>query len=399
MPLVYIHGVNTRSPAQGVALGDAFQRWLGPKLGDDLPYFPVYWGDIVADQYRWGMTSRPRTAIRYAGGGDWAAQVAGARDAASSLLSMPAPAAEADSSVIGRAGAVIDRGRLTKVKVEDRGDVAADLFLLSRAADGMGENEPPAGLVLAAGKVADQWDDIVKAQRGDATNATAIVQAVGQRLEADSGLLAAGGWDLGARAKEALSRLVTLPGDALSVFAAEARPAANEFAANFLGDVLTYLHARGTADAPGRIPQRVLEGLRAANAAKRATGRPLVVVTHSMGGQLMLDAVSYYANVDEELADLKVDHWFTCGSQCSFFAELGLFQDQPDTHAPDKLKMPDRVAKWTNFHDMNDFVSFIMSPVFADVVDIEYNTGCGIIGAHTAYLTRPSFFRLLADHL
>jgi hypothetical protein len=67
--------------------------------------------------------------------------------------------------------------------------------------------------------------------------------------------------------------------------------------------------------------------------------------------------------------------------------------------APAKLNKPGQVEKWTNFYDPNDLVGFIMNPVFTDVEDIAYDTGCSLIGAHTAYLTRPSFFRLLADKL
>lgn len=400
MPVVYIHGVNTRSPEQGKALEKAFKRWLGPKLDGEFSYFPIYWGDIVEKQFRWNLGSRPRTALRYAGAGDWSRQLAGARDATPALMAMPAPKIVDDSIVIGASsGAVMDRRRLANLPPEQRGDVATDLYMLSRVADGMAEDETPAGLAVAADLVADQWSDIVKPGRGDEANAKAIVLAVAQKLEEDNRLLAAGGWDLGARAKEALSRLVTLPGDALATFAAETRPLANGFVANFLGDVLTYLHTRGDAQTPGAIPERVLTGLRAAQAEKERTGQPLIVLTHSMGGQLMLDALNYYVEADPALKDLQVDHWFTCGSQCSFFAELGLFQDQPDTKAPEKLNRPARVSKWTNFYDLNDFVGFVMEPVFSGVTDIEYDTGCGLIGAHTAYLTRPSFFRLLADRL
>jgi len=112
-----------------------------------------------------------------------------------------------------------------------------------------------------------------------------------------------------------------------------------------------------------------------------------------MGGQLFHDAISHFAPNDPSLADLQVDHWITCGSQVSFFAEMRLLKGQADLRAPQKMARPAKVTAWTNFYDCNDLVGFVMSPVFEGVSDIEYNTGYGLALAHTGFLSRPSFFK------
>jgi hypothetical protein len=201
------------------------------------------------------------------------------------------------------------------------------------------------------------------------------------------------------RSGETLKRAAHWPTDAVSTVFAELRPVANEFIAYFIGDVLAYLHNRDAGGAPGEIPRRVLTALKKAHLRKKRTGEKIVVITHSMGGQLLYDAVTFFAFADPELRDLKVDHWISCGAQVSFFAELGLFKGQPDIEKPGKLKRPDSITNWTNYYDTNDLVGFIMRPVFDGVTDIEYDTGYGLAFAHTGFLARPSFFEAVADRI
>src|SRR5262249_23820674 len=151
------------------------------------------------------------------------------------------------------------------------------------------------------------------------------------------------------------------PADAVSTVFAELRPSANEFIAYFFGDVFAYLNTRmddhGVA---GKIPQRVISALKEANSHKNKTGERIIVVTHSMGGQLLYDAITFFASNEPDLADLKIDHWISCGCQVSFFAELGLFKGQPETKKPEKLPRPQKVLAWTNYYDQNDLVGYIM---------------------------------------
>jgi hypothetical protein len=118
-----------------------------------------------------------------------------------------------------------------------------------------------------------------------------------------------------------------------------------------------------------------------------------------MGGQLVYDALTYFADGDRVLDGIEVDHWVTCGSQVSLFAEMRLFLGQPLISAGRKLPMPKRVGAWTNFYDVNDLVGFIMQPVFEGVKDLSYDTGYGLLFAHTGFLARPSFFEAIASRL
>lgn len=414
MPVIYIHGVNTRSPEHGVRLESSFSRWFAPHLGEDILYLPVYWGDLVADQFRWDLKSRPKSQLLGMGAEDKPdplLNIGAARSAPLGLAKAPIGGAEPlDDGLLGRPQAAAPE-RTFAIATADparRGDIIADLYLAVRAADAKGD---PAGDILAregalgalaaaADDVASRWEEIVVATDDDPSNAEALVEAVEQRLASD-GLIAAGAFgDLAARAREAASRIFTLPGDVVSTVLGELRPTANAFVAAFLGDVLTYLHSRDRAGVPAEIPVRVLDALAQAKAAKEASGQPIVVVTHSMGGQLFYDAITHYAGSRADLAGLEVDHWFSCGSQVSFFAELGLFRGQDvSIRAPRKLAMPAAVRRWVNFYDVNDMVGFAMKEVFDGVEDQQYDTGYGLALAHTGYLARPSFFRAMAQAL
>ena len=156
---------------------------------------------------------------------------------------------------------------------------------------------------------------------------------------------------------------------------------------------------RGDRGSLGPIPTRVLAALRRAQERKKATGEKIVIVSHSMGGQLIYDALAYFAAGDPILDGFEVDHWITCGSQVSLFAEMQLFLGQLQTEAGEKLPMPPRVKAWTNFYDVNDLVGFIMEPVFNGPKDLPYDTGYGLFFAHTGFLARPSFFKAAADRL
>ena len=73
----------------------------------------------------------------------------------------------------------------------------------------------------------------------------------------------------------------------------------------FLGDVFTYLDQRGDCSHPGPIVSDVIQTLESAAKA----GSPLVVVAHSMGGEIVYDVLSYYR------PDIRVHKLVTVGSQ------------------------------------------------------------------------------------
>ncbi|WP_261663946.1 hypothetical protein [Deinococcus sp. Marseille-Q6407] len=105
-----------------------------------------------------------------------------------------------------------------------------------------------------------------------------------------------------------------------------------DFVPIFLGDALTYLNGRGTPQYPGPVPQRIVETLQRAHARAKAENEPLVVISHSLGCQLVYDALSSVLPGRPELADLRVDLWCAVGSQLGLFKELGLMME--DTLPP-----------------------------------------------------------------
>jgi hypothetical protein len=409
MTIIYVHGVKVRSPTHGQQLRKSFVRWLGPKLsvnGTESGYEPVYWGDRAA-QFRWDLASRPKTALLGQGGADEFAGLGSLRVAGDhSPLDRQAAPEPIDSAVLGAPvqPAETPIPPLASIPRERRGDFLADLYLVCRQTrsgeDPVAEDPLVAGLAEAAGQVADRWDTLVAQETNDAARAQKLVSAVDAALKGDQTIGMGGVADWVTNAGERLRRAAVWPGDAISTVFAELRPTLNEFVAYFVGDVFTYLNERGDRAAPGEIPQRVLGALRRAQNRKAVTGEKIIIVSHSMGGQLVYDALTYFiTDSDGTLANLEVDHWFTCGSQVSLFAEMRLFLGQDEIPVGAKLPMPARVRSWTNYYDLNDLVGFVMEPVYQGVKDLSYDTGYGLAFAHTGFLARPSFFQALAGRL
>ncbi|MBX3478836.1 MAG: hypothetical protein KF842_00400 [Caulobacter sp.] len=402
MSIIYVHGVKVRSPEHGLQLKKPFLRWLGPRIAvgaEAAEYIPVFWGDAAAS-FRWDLKSRPRTPFLRGGVGGFP-NVGELRSLNLDALPQPQPAV-GNGPVLGAgpvAGPVAGPG-LETLEPERRADFLADMYLAmaprAREADPLVDAPELAGIADAASAVAAEWDAIVAGAADDDERIARLLHAISNRLAGQ--LLAQGGFeDWMEKAGEKFKRAVNAPFDVFSTVAGELRPVAHEFVANFLGDVLIYQNERIGADGgPGEIPRRVLDALARAQARKDQTGEPIIVVTHSMGGQLLYDALTYFAARDARLASLKIDHWISCGAQVAFFAELGLFLDQPATRSPQKLPVPPSVSRWTNYYDINDLVGFIMAPVFDGVTDLSYDTGYGLALAHTGFLARPSFFEAMA---
>ena len=176
------------------------------------------------------------------------------------------------------------------------------------------------------------------------------------------------------------------------------RSKAQGSASQFLGDVFVYLDKRGdAADAPGPIPTLVIEALDAARNSLDAAKDPyLIAMGHSMGGNILYDVLTYYR------PDIEVDAFVTFGSQVPFFEELKLFHCS-DTAIPSaatpKVALRAGIRRWINVFDRQDILSFSGKAIFERIEDLEYNTGASVLGAHSAYLERPSFHRRLNARL
>jgi hypothetical protein len=162
----------------------------------------------------------------------------------------------------------------------------------------------------------------------------------------------------------------------------------------FCGDVFVYLQKRGDVNAPGDIPKVVLDALR--NTRRETPSEPLVVITHSMGGNIVYDILTHFA------PDVQVDDWVSVGGQVGLFEEMNLFHSSnPGVRTPNKVTgLPTGVRHWLNVYDPVDPFAFLTAPVFKSVDrDDSFKTGAGDWQAHGAYFTSFRFYRLIYDWL
>lgn len=171
----------------------------------------------------------------------------------------------------------------------------------------------------------------------------------------------------------------------------------------FMGDVFIYLLQRGDAGTPGPIVERVRHAI--SDVQSRHPNEPLVILTHSMGGNILYDLLTTYD------PSLKVDLWVSAGGQVGQFEEMKIFRASaitgpPAPPAPDKVAaLSGRVRTWLNVYDPADILSFLVEPVFTDedtdvrIRDLKFKSGVSALNAHGAYFTRPSFYRLIWQEL
>ena len=410
MPILYVHGVATRDSLGFVAMTPYLRRLVAPAMSDDpdgVSITEVFWGGSGAT-FAWDGRSRPKSRLLGQGA------VGGSVDAASRILSalieresfdrLPDTLAGTGTSsgLISGGVSTVETvpGRLSSLTDDQLSDVLGTLIFAT-----IQDEREAAMLALAADAIArnpDARDDLVSASTAEA-EAAVIVERLEAAARAPGALVAQGSGVLTAlrdRLGEALSRGLSLPAYTASILTAELRPGINELASLFLGDVFVYLAERD-APKPGDIATRVLEALSRAHAEKVARNEPLVVITHSMGGQLIYDAITYYLPNDAALKHIRIDFWCATASQVGFFEELKLFRlKNPKVKYPDKMPFPHgNLGVWWNVWDANDFLSFTADPIFEGVDDEPYDSGLSLVAAHSGYLKRASFFNRLAARL
>ncbi|WP_326742071.1 hypothetical protein [Streptomyces sp. NBC_01768] len=197
---------------------------------------------------------------------------------------------------------------------------------------------------------------------------------------------------LPARAIRAMHRLRALHVSTRTrPLAAGARRVAARPAALLLGDVMGYFAERGTRKTPGRIVERIASSLDEAARDAAVRGEPLVVLAHSMGGNIVHDVLSHFR------PDVRVDLLVTVGTQISLFEELKLFASSdhkvPNPRCPKVAALPN-VGRWLNVLDRSDPLAFAAAPVFAGAEDLVFRTGAW--WAHGGYLTSCDFHVRLA---
>jgi hypothetical protein len=204
--------------------------------------------------------------------------------------------------------------------------------------------------------------------------------------------------DAWSRISEAATRVFSMADRLTSdVLVSMTRTALHERVARFLGDIFVYLDKRGDNDHPGVIVTTVVQALDDAPRKATQNDSKLVVVGHSLGGVIAYDILTSFR------PDLHVDVFVTAGSQVAVFEELKLYRasdpNVPANPARDRVSRPPNIDRWINVYDEDDVLGFATKRVFAGTDDFAYATGKGVLGAHTAYFSLPSFHKRLKARL
>jgi hypothetical protein len=392
VPLVYVHGVATRRGPdpelydQGVRCRDAlFRRFVLPGVVADpaRPILSPYWGDDGA-QPAWNHASVPvGGAEAFGAEGDAVAEIL---DDAVGVL--PEDRNAPLLTIARRDGLTVAVDVLTAVGLDTATSPSSD-----------GRDSADEVVDLAAGALEVARDDERPPWLADAEDDVDFLNRL--RDEIDIRHPAAGGqeafgfseaWD---RLRESIDRVSDAVPRLVSRGLLNAtRQNVQQRVTNFFGDVFVYLKDGSSRQ---RIGEVVETQLRAA-AADRSDGEPLLIVAHSMGGDICYDLLS------SNLRDLQVDALVTVGSQVGYFEELKLFTASNDKVRADaqldRVDPPANVRNWLNVFDRNDPLAFAIEPIFAPpATDFVYSTGKQTLAAHSAYWVRPSFHERLGARL
>jgi hypothetical protein len=160
-----------------------------------------------------------------------------------------------------------------------------------------------------------------------------------------------------------------------------------------LGDVFVYLKEGDVRD---KIRACVREPILAARSDAAAANEPLILMGHSLGGVILYDMLSSPQSAGLP-SDLKVDVFFSIGSQPGLFEEMGLFEfkDPGASSTP----TPPGVKAWLNIFDPIDVFGFRAVPIFANARDFAFDSVTGLLSAHTTYFKRPQFYARMRARL
>lgn len=434
MPIIYLHGVAVRDENAWKERVPFLRHYIAPVINPDRPdsveILPVFWGNIGV-KFAWDGESRPRTALlghgfdTGASPAERAALLASLGDTlgklpAASVAATPAPDSDLlPAGPVAPAQPAAQPQRLRDLTDDQLSDLLVTLLTqqttdpvqrsrLSIAADEVARDPATRALLQASTSAAEEVKTVQAQMR----------QRYNQMPPADNDELVGmgGGWfpDLKDQLNELLDRANQTPGFVVARLLGELRPALNSGVTLFIGDVFVYLANRLRSGSsailqPGTIPEQLLTALRRARSLQQQAeteGRhePIVVLTHSMGGQIMYDTVSTFLPQLPDYQDIRVDFWCATASQVGLFEEMKLFLASNPMYSKargNKVPFPDRryLGGWWNVWDVNDILSFTAEPMFEGLDDEFYDSGSSLLNAHGGYLERPSFYRTFADKL
>lgn len=413
MPIVFVHGVKTRPgkkwDEQGKMRRSLFERFALRGLVPDptaVHYHEPMWGTLAASP-RWDNASLP--SGRYE---TFAPDSDEERDVGYALVEAgfePVLAASENRQLVARTRQIAaeKRGPEDRQALEELLDIlialAADAQHQTGAdIDALAEFSARAAEYARANPAPDWLDEIDTDVELINTFADEVEDASDGELAGEPPAPEAFG-----RIRDARDKLLEAAGRVASVgnrltgrgFTLAARGPAHRAGAIFLGDILVYLDERGDNNAPGPIITTVADAIAGAAEKVRPDVDPkLIVVAHSLGGEIVYDLLTYFR------PELEVDVLVTVGSQVAFFEELGRFRKSSDRPADPKtgrVPRPSNVKRWINVFDLNDVLGFPAGGVFSEseVEDYVYSTGKGALKAHGTYLMLPSFHQRLRERL
>jgi hypothetical protein len=280
VPIVFVHGVATRLEPKYwqdlEARKELIRAFLRAPLGLPETVEPrfAYWGGYGAE-FRWGQASLPSNREEAFGEtGDTLEEVLGEHS------DLAETDADAFVTEVARRRSLEEAADLLFVAAAQQATSkqAKDLAELAvRLTRWMHGSQTPTWLSTAT-------DDI------DFITRLADEMPAGPQEEEAFGSMQRG-WLL---LRERLSRIRTaVPTATGRVTGGSLRPRLNDEFGTFIGDVLVYLERSGIQGAQSGILQAVAKEIEAA-IRERTENDPLVVIAHSMGGNIIYDLLSYH---------------------------------------------------------------------------------------------------------
>ncbi len=387
MPLVFVHGVGTRS-------GGVYDKWVRARnllfhgeilepleLGSPDEILNPYWGEFGA-KFRWNHAYWQLGGEERLGPAD--EQLVAILQDAGIELAGPADGLirrAAEHDLLQTINAVWSASIEEAATVEERDDLAVAglevLDYLDRQFPGLEGRISASALPWAQETDRDEefLIRLLEEAEGGQTKESGGAEYLGKKDPSRQRFSAL--W-------QGLERIGRLPADLA------AKPAgwlvhtlAQDSIEMLVGDVAWYFEQRGPKQNPGPINQEVINSLEAA----RSRNSKLIVVAHSMGGNIVYDVLSWYR------PDIEVDLLVTVGSQVGYFEEIGLFRKQDREPLP-HVKPPN-VKRWINIADRSDLLGYSVSRIFPEVLDYAYDTGSGLLTAHSRYFEQLVFYRRL----
>jgi len=399
MPVVFVHGVNTRKSEPGydarLAVVSKFIKahlvgvTLGGKqLAAPTPSFP-YWGDL-ATSFAWNMASLPGGEIDALGTPGVSDELRPIIGVISDGLENPGHAKEQPLLTLARERSLalavdVVFDQLLRQTSAANADEAAEFVVAARR---YAEAQPkPAWLRGLA--TDEQFLSILVAEVQKGVAIPAGVNALGGGFGAILGPIAAAGAQIKKAVQAAAGTVLDRTGDFASTkLLGWQRKPLNATLGRFFGDIFIYLDGRGDKTRPGDIARRILSAFDDAKAT--APGEPLIVIGHSLGGVITFDLLSHFRT------DIVVDLFVTVGSQVSHFEEMKRFKSSdPAVGPPARAATPANVRHWINVFDEVDIFSYACEKVFERVHDFHYDTQTYTIKAHGAYFDQDRFYSRL----